>query len=224
MTKKHTMTGIMAAAILSFGFLTTGCERKEHADTGHDREMHGEDNGKAHGEGQLRMDSMNTVVQTPTSQTAMAVLNPTQGNSVSGTITFTKVAGGVQVTGNLQGLPANSTHGFHIHEKGDCSAPDGTSAGGHFNPTGHQHAGPDAAQKHVGDLGNITSDASGNARYERLIPDMMMEGETSIVGRGIIVHKNADDFKTQPTGNAGDRVACGVIQMAGTVQDTKTDR
>jgi Cu-Zn family superoxide dismutase len=218
MTKKQNLSGIMVAAMLSFGFLTIGCERKEHVDTGHDREMHGEDNNKAHGEGNLNMDSMNTATQAPASQTAMAILSPTQGNSVSGTISFTKVAGGVQVTGNLQGLPPNSTHGFHIHEKGDCSAPDGTSAGGHFNPTGHPHAAPEAAQRHAGDLGNITSDASGNARYERLIPDMMMDGAASIVGRGVIVHKNADDFKTQPTGNAGDRVACGVIQAAQTAK------
>ncbi|HYF02902.1 MAG TPA: superoxide dismutase family protein [Patescibacteria group bacterium] len=217
-------SGFVMAAILALGLTTSGCERKEHVDSGHDREMHGEDDGKAQNEGQLRMDSMNAVVSSPTQNTAMAVLSPTQGNTVAGTISFTQVSGGVQITGNLQGLPPNSTHGFHVHEKGDCSAADGSSAGGHFNPDNHQHGGPDDQMRHVGDLGNVQSDASGNARYERLVPGMTLEGANSIIGRGLIVHKKADDFKTQPTGGAGDRIACGVIQKAGTVLDTKTDR
>jgi len=146
-------------------------------------------------------------------QKAVAPLAPTKGNDVVGTVTFTKVEGGVRVVAELTGLKPGE-HGFHIHEKGDCSAPDGTSAGGHFNPGKHPHAGPDAAERHAGDLGNITANATGQAHYERVDKELKLTGDDSIIGRSVIVHEKVDDLKTQPTGNAGARVACGVIVAA----------
>jgi Cu-Zn family superoxide dismutase len=141
---------------------------------------------------------------------AIAVLSPTKDSSVSGTVTFTKVDGGVKIVADVAGLTPGQ-HGFHIHEFGDCSAPDATSAGGHFNPGHMQHGGPDAAVRHAGDFGNLEADASGKAHYERVDTMISLEGADSIIGHGVIVHAKADDLKTQPTGNAGARVACGAI-------------
>lgn len=144
---------------------------------------------------------------------AIAVLHSSSGSQVMGTVTFTKTADGVQVVADLTGLKPGK-HGFHIHEFGDCSAPDATSAGAHFNPTNDPHAGHDAAKRHVGDLGNIEADSSGKAHLELTDKIMTMSGDKSIIGRGVIVHEKADDLKTQPTGDAGGRLACGVIGVA----------
>ncbi|WP_205461723.1 superoxide dismutase family protein [Mangrovibacterium lignilyticum] len=144
---------------------------------------------------------------------AICVLQPTQGNSVSGTITFTKTDAGVVVKGEVSGLTPGK-HGFHIHQFGDVTAPDGTSAGGHFNPEGHEHGAPDAAMSHVGDLGNLEANADGVATYEVTYPNMTFSGIESILGRGIIVHADEDDLVSQPTGAAGKRVAIGVIGVA----------
>ena len=144
---------------------------------------------------------------------AVAVLSPLGSSGVSGTATFTKVEGGVKVSARVTGLKEGA-HGFHVHEFGDCSAADGLSAGGHFNPTAEPHAGPHDAQRHTGDLGNITAGADGVATVEYVDSRASFEGPNSVLGRGVIVHANADDFKTQPTGNAGGRVACGVIGVA----------
>jgi superoxide dismutase, Cu-Zn family len=144
-------------------------------------------------------------------QRAVADLKPTQGSTVQGKVTFTAEKGGVHVVADLTGLTPGE-HGFHIHEKGDCSAPDGTSAGGHFNPGGKPHGAPDAAEHHAGDLGNIVADATGKAHLDAVFSFMTLAGPDSIVGHGFIVHAAADDLKTQPTGNAGARQACGVIQ------------
>jgi superoxide dismutase, Cu-Zn family len=133
--------------------------------------------------------------------------------TVKGTVEFKQTDDGVEVTANLEGLKKGD-HGFHIHEKGDCSAPDAASAGGHFNPSKHKHGAPDAAEHHEGDLGNLTADADGKATKTFTMKGITLdEGETSIVGKGFIVHEKADDMKTQPTGNAGARVACGVITL-----------
>lgn len=144
---------------------------------------------------------------------AVAVLAPTHGNSAAGTITFTAVSGGVRITAQLTGLPAGE-HGFHIHERGDCTASDGTSAGGHYNPAGTPHAGPGAAQRHVGDLGNITADTQGMATYDRVDRVVRLSGPDAIIGRAVIVHAGRDDLSSQPTGAAGARLACGVIGIA----------
>jgi len=142
---------------------------------------------------------------------AEAILQATEGNSVSGKVEFVEEPGGVRVTAQLQGLKPGE-HGFHVHEKGDCSAPDASSAGAHFNPTTMPHAGPDAEQRHEGDLGNVTADASGKAELKRVDHQLALSGAGSIVGRALVVHAQADDLTSQPAGNAGARVACGVIR------------
>ncbi len=145
---------------------------------------------------------------------AIAVLHPTAGNKVGGTVTFTEVADGVQVHADLTGL-APGSHGFHVHEFGDCSAPDAASAGGHFNPTTEPHAGPDDAARHVGDMGNVEADASGKATVEYVDHDMSLAKDNkSIIGRSVVVHVKKDDLKTQPSGDSGARVGCGVIGVA----------
>jgi Cu-Zn family superoxide dismutase len=144
---------------------------------------------------------------------AIAVLHPTEGSKVMGKITFTKEKDGVRVSGEVTGLTPGK-HGFHIHEFGDCSAPDATSAGSHFNPTGHPHAGPGVEKRHVGDLGNLEANDAGVAKVDFVDRQLKFEGSTSIIGRGVIVHAKPDDLTTQPTGDAGGRVACGVIGVA----------
>jgi Cu-Zn family superoxide dismutase len=144
---------------------------------------------------------------------AIAVLHPTGGNNVSGTVSFTQMDNGVKVEADIDGLSPGK-HGFHVHQYGDCSAADGTSAGGHYNPTGQPHAGPDQEKRHVGDLGNVEADGNGNARYERLDSHLKLKGPDAVIGRGVIVHGGADDLTSQPSGAAGPRVACGVIGVA----------
>src|SRR6266481_3342554 len=145
---------------------------------------------------------------------AIAVLHPTAGNKVSGTVKFTEVADGVQVQAEITGL-APGNHGFHVHEFGDCSAPDASSAGGHFNPTSEPHAGPDAVERHVGDMGNVEADASGNAKLDYVDHQISLTNDQqSVIGRSVVVHAKADDLKSQPSGDSGARVACGVIGRA----------
>jgi Cu-Zn family superoxide dismutase len=145
---------------------------------------------------------------------AVAVLHPTAGNNVSGTVTFTEVADGVQVEANIAGLTPGK-HGFHVHEFGDCSAADAASAGAHFNPTNQPHAGPDVQARHVGDMGNVEADGSGAAKLNYVDREMSLKNDQrSIIGRSVIVHAKADDLKSQPTGDSGARVACGVIGRA----------
>jgi Cu-Zn family superoxide dismutase len=145
---------------------------------------------------------------------AIAVLYPTEGNKVNGKVTFVEVADGVQVRAEITGLtPGN--HGFHIHEFGDCSAKDAGSAGAHFNPTKQPHAGPDATARHVGDMGNVEANASGTAKVDYVDHRMSLTNdERSVLGRSVVVHEKADDLKSQPTGESGGRVACGVIGIA----------
>lgn len=143
---------------------------------------------------------------------AAAELAPTAGNAVKGTVAFTSMGDHYGVKVALTGLPPNSTHGFHLHEKGDCSAPDAMSAGGHFNPGGKPH-GPQDADHHAGDMPNLKSDASGKVSTEFMLRGISIGGgPADIVGRGVIVHAKADDYKTQPTGDSGARLACGVVK------------
>jgi superoxide dismutase, Cu-Zn family len=147
---------------------------------------------------------------------AYAKLMPTKDSTARGEVTFTPEEAdgkkGVRVTASFTGLQMGE-HGFHIHEKGDCSAPDATSAGGHFNPATKPHAARDAAERHVGDLGNLKADPYGMARANFVDGMLALDGPNSIVGKAVIIHQNADDFTTQPTGNAGGRLACGVIEV-----------
>ena len=143
---------------------------------------------------------------------ATATLAPTRGNTTAGTVRFTQHGDRVLVVGEVRGLKPNSEHGFHVHEKGDCSSGDGNSAGGHFNPQSRPHGRHGAGAHHVGDLPSLRSDASGVARFNFESRSIAVgAGASDIVGRGLIVHANPDDYTTQPTGNAGARLACAVI-------------
>ena len=142
---------------------------------------------------------------------AMAPLQAKGGSQVAGTIFFSEQPGGVRVVARVSGLKPNQEHGFHIHEKGDCSAPDAMSAGGHFNPTAQPH-GPQAMPHHGGDMPSLKADAVGNAEATFTIEGVTLAGATDgVIGRAVVVHAQPDDYKTQPTGNSGGRVACGVI-------------
>jgi superoxide dismutase, Cu-Zn family len=152
--------------------------------------------------------------KSPTPLKAIAVLHPTAANKVSGTVTFTEVADGVQVHAEMTGLSPGK-HGFHVHEFGDCSAADLTSAGGHFNPMNKPHAGPDTAERHVGDMGNVEADASGAAKLDYVDHEISLTNDQrSVIGRSVVVHAKADDLKSQPAGDSGARIACGVIGRA----------
>ena len=145
--------------------------------------------------------------------TAKATIESKSGSTVTGTATFTELAnGGVRAQVHIDHAPPG-THGLHIHEKGDCSDAEAKNAGGHFNPSGMPHAGPTAAQHHAGDLGNIEIKPDGSGDLE-ITSDMLTvkPGPNSVVGRSVVFHEKADDLTTQPTGNAGGRLGCGVIR------------
>jgi Cu-Zn family superoxide dismutase len=145
-------------------------------------------------------------------KTAVATLQPKSGTQVTGTATFTQKDGGVEVVVNAKGLPPGK-HGIHVHEKGDCSAADASSAGGHFAPAGGQHAGPTAPNRHAGDLGNIEAGADGSATLTITTDKLSVgSGDANVIGRALVIHGDADDLTTQPSGNSGGRIACGVIE------------
>jgi superoxide dismutase, Cu-Zn family len=146
---------------------------------------------------------------------ATTTLQPTQGNTASGKATFTQRGDRVRVVADVGGLKPGQEHGFHIHEKGDCSSGDGMSTGGHFNPMSKPHAHPSSADRHAGDLPALKADAAGKASISIEVDTITVaDGSTSIVGRGLIVHAQPDDYRTQPTGNAGARIGCGVIRRS----------
>ncbi|HTJ77630.1 MAG TPA: superoxide dismutase family protein [Rariglobus sp.] len=144
---------------------------------------------------------------------AVVVLQPTAGNDVHGVVRFTQVGDGVHVVADVTGLKPGE-HGFHIHEYGDLTSTDGTSTGGHFNPAHQHHGSPAAAEHHEGDLGNLKADVTGHATLDFVDASLALNGANSILGRGVIVHADADDLVSQPVGNAGKRVAAGVIGAA----------
>jgi superoxide dismutase, Cu-Zn family len=151
----------------------------------------------------------------PDGPKATAKLAPTKGNNVGGTVDFVEGGGRVRVSAKISGLKPGSEVGFHIHEAGDCSSGDGMSAKGHFNPQGKPHGNPNSADRHAGDMPMLKADGSGNASLSADLDIITVApGPNSIVGRGLIVHVAPDDFRTQPTGNAGARSACAVIQRA----------
>jgi len=149
----------------------------------------------------------------PKATQAVAVLRPTQGSNASGKIVFIQEGNKVRIVADVTGLTPGK-HGIHIHEFGDCTTPDGMGAGGHFNPHNKPHGGPDDDERHLGDLGNLDADKTGRAKYDRLDDRISLTGRNSIIGRSVVIKERADDFTTQPGGNAGARVACGVIGVA----------
>ena len=180
------------------GFITTslfiaGC---------HDHHRHDDAKGHAHGKD----------AACPVPAALVAVMQPTKGNQTAGKVRFTAVDGGVRIVADITGLTPGQKHAIHIHEFGDVSAEDGSAAGGHYNPGGHPHAGPEAAHRHAGDLGNLTADATGAAHYELVAKGLSLCcGAEPVIGRSVIIHAKEDDLTSQPAGNAGPRIAQGVI-------------
>lgn len=154
-------------------------------------------------------------VAASTASEAVANLNSASGSLVSGKLTLVPMGNGVHISGEVGGLKSGDARGFHIHEKGDCSAADASSAGGHFNPAAQAHGRAGQGAHHAGDTDNIVADARGVARVNAHVTGVTLGGGAAndIAGRAIIVHAAADDYTTQPTGNAGARVACGVIRV-----------
>lgn len=147
-------------------------------------------------------------------QAATATLQPTEGNDARGELRFEVADGYIHITGQVTGLEPGGEHGFHVHEFGDCSAADGTSAGGHFNPAGSDHGRAGQGEHHVGDSDNLMANDEGVAEVDRQLHGATIGdgGAADIVGKGVIVHAGADDYVSQPTGDAGARLACGVIE------------
>ena len=144
---------------------------------------------------------------------ATAALQPTKGSKAFGEATFEQVGDKVRVVVFVQGLKPGQEHGLHIHEAGDCSSGDGMSAKGHFNPHGKPHGNPASGERHAGDLPALKADKGGRAKIDVTVDGISIgQGPGNIVGRGLIIHADPDDYKTQPTGNAGARIACGVIK------------
>lgn len=143
---------------------------------------------------------------------ASAVLNPAAGQLASGTIDFSEKGNSLRIEGKIRGLTPNSVHGFHVHEKGDCTNPPSTT-GEHFNPANMPHGGTRTPQRHAGDLGNIKADEKGVARVDLELPNTSLEGTGSFVGRALIIHSQADDLVSQPSGNSGSPIACGAIEL-----------
>ncbi len=149
---------------------------------------------------------------------ATANLEPTKGNTARGVVNFYQLGPSkTRVIGEISGLKPGQEHGFHIHEAGDCSSGDGMSTKGHFNPLGKPHAHFSTSDRHAGDMPALKADAGGRASFDVALDVITVDsGPTSVVGRGLIVHVSPDDYTTQPTGNAGARIACAVIQRRGT--------
>ncbi len=142
----------------------------------------------------------------------VAVVHPTEGNNAAGTVIFEPADNGVRVRAEIEGL-SEGKHGFHIHQYGDCTASDGSSAGGHYNPANKPHGAPDDAERHMGDMGNIEANAQGLATIDYVDDTIELN---SILGRAVVVHGGEDDLTSQPSGDAGPRLGCGVIGVAST--------
>ena len=184
-------TRSLSALALGAALLTTGCAMSVNTSEAHDH----------------------AAMSMAPGQMAVASLGPTQGNNARGLIMFHAMGDHLMVHAQLSGLKPGAEHGFHLHEKGDCASTDGTSAGGHFNPDGQPH-GPQGAAHHAGDMPALKADADGKVDVKFMLHGpTLTAGPASINGRSVIVHANPDDYTTQPTGNSGARIACGVIAV-----------
>lgn len=146
---------------------------------------------------------------------ARADLEAKSGSKVAGVVNFTERDGQVRIEVKASGLTPNAEHAIHIHEKGDCSAPDATSAGGHFNPDNQPHGHPMEAKRHAGDLPNLRASSSGNATATYDVKGLTLDNDfRGVLQRAVVIHAKADDYKSQPAGDAGGRIACGVIRKS----------
>ena len=157
----------------------------------------------------------NVVPATSTAQAGSVNLASSSGSLVSGKVTLRAMGDGVHLTGTVGGFAANSQHGIHVHEKGDCSAVDASSAGGHFNPTATAHGRAGSGAHHAGDMDNLVADGNGVARVDIHLQGVTLGGGAAndIAGRALVVHLAPDDYRSQPAGNSGARVACGIITV-----------
>jgi Cu-Zn family superoxide dismutase len=188
-----------AAAVLALSLLLGGCDATGTNDHG----MH--DHAAMAGHAAAHANMWASVNH------AVAVIYPTKGNQVSGTLHFDKTPNGVRIHGTIAGLEPRSTHAMHIHEFGDQSSDDGSAAGSHYNPEKHDHGDVKNPVRHAGDLGNITADDTGKATVDLTIPEITLaDVRNPVIGRGVVIHAKQDDF-SQPVGNAGGRLGVGVI-------------
>lgn len=163
--------------------------------------------------GTLALAGCQTTLSFSHKEQARAELEPRSGSSVSGYATFEEQGDKVIVMVKVKGLKPNQEHGFHVHDKGDCSAPDASSAGGHFNPDGHAHGNPDQTNRHAGAMKNLVANNKGEVETMFEVDTIRVaSGKYSIVNHALIIHANPDDYKSQPVGNAGGRIACGIIK------------
>ena len=148
---------------------------------------------------------------TPTAGPMAATdLQARSGSMVAGKVSFSEAGGRLRVEAQVSGLTPGE-HGFHVHEAGDCSAPDASSAKGHFNPMAKAHGHHASMERHGGDMPNLVANAAGEARYSAEVEGLTLNGMTGVVGRSVVIHADPDDYKSQPAGNSGKRIACGVI-------------
>lgn len=198
------------ASLLALSLLLAACGRNEDAAPAADAPPPAGDSPSV----ASSTDPQTTATAEATAGAAVQ-LSPTQGNTANGALKITAAGTGVKLSGMLQGLPPNGEFGFHFHEKGDCSAPDATSAGAHFNPTSQDHGHPRSQPHHAGDMLNVTSDAQGVAEVSIDNPDVSLQtGQPNdIIGKALVLHAQPDDYQTQPSGNSGERIACGVVAI-----------
>jgi superoxide dismutase, Cu-Zn family len=188
--------------LLTLALVVTACTRDESTPAGESREPDS-----------ATSEAIPEAAPPAPARDATAQLASTQGNTASGSVQLVQAPEGVRVSGTVQGLKPNGEFGFHFHEKGDCSAPDASSAGAHFNPAQKQHGNPAGAEHHAGDMLNIKSNAEGVAQVETTAGAATIgSGEpTDVLGKAVVVHESPDDYATQPSGNSGKRIACGVV-------------
>lgn len=201
---KHLVSICVAAALL------TACGQKEQPTTPPDADQ-------ATGTTSTPPVPAQDATADAATDSASVQLAPTQGNTATGTLTVVPMGDGVHLTGNLSGLKPDAEFGFHVHEKGDCSAPDASSAGAHFNPTNAAHGDPHSDTHHAGDMPNVKSDAQGAAPVNTHVSGLSFGdgGANDVIGKAVVLHEKADDYKTQPSGNSGARIACGVVTRGG---------
>lgn len=196
---------ILMGIVLAFA--VSGCAHRKHDHAAGEHKGHA---CKEQGCGDKASGKCDRAAKESGVSAATAQVNSLLKSKVKGTVNLSAIPDGVKVSVNLSGLKPNQKQGFHIHEFGNCSAPDGSSAGGHYNPTMAPHADLTAEHRHVGDLGNLQADGKGNVQTDIIVAKASV---AELVGRSMVVHGKEDDLKSQPSGAAGDRVGCGVIGL-----------
>lgn len=201
----------MIAALGVFALIAGGCQPAAENEAADEMNAETADAGaveEGDDEGAMEHDPVASTGE----PTAVARLQPADGSDVGGTVTFTQQADGVLVVANVTGL-TGAEHGFHIHETGECTAPF-ESAGGHLDPYDYPHGCAPEDQRELGDIGNLEVGDDGTGTYHAVLDKIsLVDPAHQIAGRSVIVHAGADDCSTQPTGESGDRIACGVIEM-----------